>query len=314
MEKTYRSYSQRNGHEKLKPMQLEGFDAETRMAIWNVFAELFHEHSPGNMFPSQVMPLLDRSLFKDYLKAPLDGIGVLYGTGRGSSPIKVNLSDEEITAIQRIISEEKISLSHAVIKIALLDSDINKPIYQIFDILEIAIRALNKNLDIQVELIMEINEALRQNRTLYRLQESCGLFMKVANEAELEAINKASVTPHEQVNKQINNSINKYRAGNYNDCVAVASNALESILKIVADTPDGTTSDALKKLRNDAWYKDKIHGSIQKAIENLYGYASSTVRHGQTDDEKDPTEKEALFVLVTCSSVINYLVSINKDN
>ena len=68
---------------------------------------------------------------------------------------------------------------------------------------------------------------------------------------------------------------------------------------------------ALGRLEKNGIY---IHGAMKHGFQALYGYTSdeSGIRHGGIED-KEVTEEDAKFMLVSCSAFVNYLkVKFNK--
>ena len=68
-------------------------------------------------------------------------------------------------------------------------------------------------------------------------------------------------------------------------------------------TNASTLDEAFKKLRD-------IHPMIKLSIEKLYHYTNQKdtgIRHGWMEQSDEPTINEAIFVLVTSCSFINYL-------
>ena len=88
----------------------------------------------------------------------------------------------------------------------------------------------------------------------------------------------------------------------------VSTNTSESTL---TENNNATLGDCLKKL------KDSIHPAMKDAFLKLYGYTSDAngIRHANGLGEGDSTFAEAKYMLVSCSSFINYLSeSIKKDD
>ena len=59
-----------------------------------------------------------------------------------------------------------------------------------------------------------------------------------------------------------------------------------------------------------------IHGALKQGFLSLYGYTSNGdgIRHAMMD-ETNLDQEDALYMLVTCSSFVNYLISkANKLN
>ena len=78
--------------------------------------------------------------------------------------------------------------------------------------------------------------------------------------------------------------------------------------EIVGSDNGATLGKAVKHLEEHGL---KIHSSLREGISKLYGYACDQggVRHGEGEVESTVTFEEAKLMMVTCSAIVNYLVS-----
>ncbi len=85
--------------------------------------------------------------------------------------------------------------------------------------------------------------------------------------------------------------------------------AVEAVSKAVAW--GSTFGDALKELKNNSQYST-IDLLIYESINKIYAYTNSPnywIRHATGTESKKVTQNDALFMLVTCSAIINLLVA-----
>jgi hypothetical protein len=68
-------------------------------------------------------------------------------------------------------------------------------------------------------------------------------------------------------------------------------------------------SDGLKGALKLLKPKIKIHGALEEGFVRLYGYTSDAdgIRHPMMD-EPDLDIEDAIYMVVTCSSFVNYLI------
>ena len=85
--------------------------------------------------------------------------------------------------------------------------------------------------------------------------------------------------------------------------------AVESICKMITNDSADTLGKALNKIEKDGGIK--IHPSMNAAFRKLYGYTSDSggIRHALTDEKTPPDFEDAMFMLVSCSAFVNYVVS-----
>ena len=94
------------------------------------------------------------------------------------------------------------------------------------------------------------------------------------------------------------------------DAIKEAISAVEVSARQITCTK--TLDDAFKKLV-------EIHPMIKNSMEKLYHYTNQKdtgIRHGWMEQSAEPTINEAIFILVTSCSFINYLnkVYCNSQN
>lgn len=76
--------------------------------------------------------------------------------------------------------------------------------------------------------------------------------------------------------------------------------------RVVTGNSRGTLGDALKAIGR----KVPLHPALSGAFEKLYGYTSDAdgIRHALLD-EPSLFQEDALFMLVSCSAFVSYLIA-----
>ncbi len=94
------------------------------------------------------------------------------------------------------------------------------------------------------------------------------------------------------------------KAPDYRNSIKESISAVESIARTISGAPKATLGEALKILEK----RDKIHPALKEAFLKLYGYTSDKdgIRHAMLD-EPNLTQADARYMLMSCTSFINYL-------
>jgi len=158
------------------------------------------------------------------------------------------------------------------------------------------------------------NVSLKKEMAAYRLVD--GDIVQITSEEEIIEIEKAifNSSKWEPVNTHLKTAISYFsnrENPDYRNSVKEAISAVESLCKIIVGIDNITFAPALKLIEE----KHKIHGALKSAFTSLYGYTSDAggIRHSLLTDDIEVSMEDANFMLVTCSSFINYLkVKIEK--
>lgn len=94
------------------------------------------------------------------------------------------------------------------------------------------------------------------------------------------------------------------KAPDYRNSIKESISAVESIALTISNSPKSTLGEALKVLEKDG----KIHPALKEGFLKLYGYTSDEqgIRHAMLDEPK-VTQADARFMLLSCTSFVNYL-------
>lgn len=91
----------------------------------------------------------------------------------------------------------------------------------------------------------------------------------------------------------------------YRNSIKEAICAVESYCCILTNDPKATLGQALKVIEKE----HSLHSALKSAFSSLYGYTSDAdgIRHALLDEDVLKQE-DAVFMLVSCSSFVNYLI------
>jgi hypothetical protein len=161
--------------------------------------------------------------------------------------------------------------------------------------------------------IKTTNKFLAQELSGFRIIGDC--FAPITNEEQLKSINDSLLLTKEKgltivfnhitasiqllANKEIKNS-DKYR-----NSIKESISSVEALCNKINNTKSDGLKGALKSLKP----KVKVHPALEEAFIKLYGYTSDSdgIRHPMMDETNLDLE-DAVFMMVACSSFINYLI------
>lgn len=155
----------------------------------------------------------------------------------------------------------------------------------------------------------ECNEVLEQELSGYRFVDE--QITPITSEEEIAEIEEATkltgkLAPVTQHIHQALALLADRKKPDYRNSIKESISAVEAVCGIIAGTPKATLGDALKKIET----KVKMHPALNQAFSKLYGYTSDAdgIRHSLMDESNLGFE-DAKYMVVTCSSFVNYLVA-----
>jgi len=127
--------------------------------------------------------------------------------------------------------------------------------------------------------------------------------------AESEEVERAVESKYSMVSNHIKKAIELYRKrpfADYQNSIKESISAVEALARIILNKPNATLGDLVKDLN--------IHSAFKEAISKLYGWTSNEggIRHSENGKELKIDEKEARYMLVQCSALVNYIISKNE--
>lgn len=146
------------------------------------------------------------------------------------------------------------------------------------------------------------NEFARLNFA-YRIID--GYVVEVSSEEEVKAIEDALATEVESVKNHLSNALEKLSERDYRNSIKEAASALEAFTRDIS----GESTYSLKWLDKEGIV---IHKMLKDIMDKMYYYTRDKevgCRHSHMDPNSPytPTADEAVFMLVSFSSAINYL-------
>lgn len=151
-----------------------------------------------------------------------------------------------------------------------------------------------------------LNYEFKRHHYAYRLVN--GRVVEVTVECEIKSIESAINDTDKNVKTHLQTALEKLSLSqcDYRNSIKESISAVECICREI--TGESTLDKALKKLESKGVV---FNSQMKKGLENLYYYTndgSTGIRHALMDDKNAPTADEAIFMLVSCSAFVNYLI------
>jgi len=163
----------------------------------------------------------------------------------------------------------------------------------------------------KIFFIQICNFVLKRELSGYRFVNE--QLIQITSEIEISeiegAIDTTSSNGLKGVHIHLSEALNKLsdkKIPDYRNSIKESISAVESLCREITENPNATLSNALKELKT----KMTIHPSLEQGFNKLYGYAGDGdgIRHALMD-ESTLDQEDAIYMLVTCSAFINYLIS-----
>jgi hypothetical protein len=162
----------------------------------------------------------------------------------------------------------------------------------------------------------------------YKFIEACNFVLKrelagyrfvneqlapITNEGEILEIEKAFQSTSEKGLKGVKihleealNKLSDKKSPDYRNSIKESISALEALCQIITGDSKAELGKALKMIKE----RLHIHAALEQGFIKIYGYTSDGdgIRHALLD-EASLDQEDALFMLISCSSFINYLIS-----
>lgn len=190
--------------------------------------------------------------------------------------------------------------------------------YDKFDIIEEALFFLHQKLNEPArmttcfeELKNDLNSEFERLNVGHRVVDD--YITDIVSEQEIESVEDAINHSDSQVQEHFKNAImllSQRPDADYRNSIKESISAVEAFCR--KETDESTLGKALKKLEENGV---NIHPRMKSAFDQLYAYTNdggTGIRHAMIEDTFTPTNAEALFMLVSCTALINYLQNIRK--
>jgi len=264
------SFSERSGLSPVRPIQRASMDGRLRNGLWNVVHALVEEETD---FLNQFQQSAGREM--------LEWIWVDF---RGAA---------------------RDQLGHAG-RTWLRDWFYAAKWYEVYDLIEF-IAAIEG-----VGFTNDCNAALKRERAAYQIVQ--GKVVELTDEGQLKAIDEAMVAaePFAPVHEHLRTAVARLGDRPEPDCRNAAKEAIsavETLAGMIAGSPGATLDAALKLIEQRKIIP--LHPSLIKAWGAIYGYTSDAgIRHGLKEGQSSIELEDALYVVVSCSAFISYLIAL----
>ncbi len=292
------SFSERHGYSLPRTIiQTEGIDEPLKNGIWNVIYETFFSNLPQFLsdFTGE-SKFIVKEIWKDVYKDRIDEIP---------------------STRDRILGR-------------IIDSYFEAEWYWIYDFVELLASLSNfiaetyqdGNFTASVldreethkTFKKKINSVLEKEASGYRLFDDCKI-ISVIKQEEVQEIERAlSQTKsialngvHVHLSSAID-SLSNRKQPDYRNVIKESILSVESLVKVISGEANADLSKALKSIERTG--KVKIHKALSSGLVAIYGYSSDKngIRHALLDED-DTAQEDAVFMLVSCSAFVNYLIA-----
>ena len=156
--------------------------------------------------------------------------------------------------------------------------------------------------------IKQLNQEFERLNFAYRIINN--EIVEVSSTEEVVTIENALQSKQKNIKLHLNKALELYAkrpSGDYRNSIKESISAVEAYCR--EKTGEDTLGKALNKLESNGIIVPKL---LKQAFDKLYAYTNQSdtgIRHALMDDEGiyTPSADEALFMLVSCCSFINYL-------
>lgn len=275
-------FSERLGYRPVKTqLQVEEISEELKNSLWSAFLESFLKTIPNDDYSGYKLLEYVRALWFSFFKLPLDRAPI-YDNNYGRAEI---FKDDLIKTLRQFFLN-------------------NKNWFDPYDLLQFSAEYANR------EFVPLINKILEKEKSGYRFVN--GELIQITSKTEIDEIEQAisSTINIDAVNSHLNAALKHLsdkESPVYRNSIKESISAVEAICKIYTKNEKSTLGDALTKLEKEG----SIHPALKKAFSALYGYTSDSagIRHALIENDRQVDFHETKFMLVTCTSFINYILS-----
>ncbi len=176
--------------------------------------------------------------------------------------------------------------------------------FEVYDFIELVPEIFHDQ-SINIQFRKQVNVVLEEEMSGYRFVDN--YIAPIVDEVEIQEIEEAVGCEYTGVKQHISNAIEHLsdrENPDYVNSIKESISAVESLCKIYLgnNSPLGSCLNQLSF---------EFSPTFKQGISKFYNWTSSDagIRHGSTDEEMIITFEEAKFMLVICSSFINYLIA-----
>jgi hypothetical protein len=276
-----KKFSERHGHKKVSiEVQKTSMDSDLKTAIWNAIHIYFlSELKDSDKYTDWNYLVLRFKLWIYYLKRKAD-----------EEP-----DNKKFVLEIKWIFENKLNW------------------YEIYDLIEFIIQYHSgpHTAKINNNFTTYLNTELELHNSAYRIIE--GIVTPIDSEEEIKSLQESldSGDKYNAVKNHLKSAISLMsdkKNPDYRNSIKESISAVEALCCIIVGKKTSTLSQALKEIEK----KHNIHPTLKSSFDKLYAYTNDTsgIRHKLLDEDSH-TRVDAKFMLVSCSSFINYLIQKN---
>lgn len=260
-------------------IQSEGMNDDLRTSLWNIFYKLYLTYESEEI-----------SERNGYIKSPKEV----------TSSIWMNFLKLEIDRIPRF--------GNVYFQERFKEIFFNLEWYEVYDLLEFIV---NNDYTVRGSEFKRVcNVIFERELSAYRFIDN--YLIKNVEDIEVDTLEKTlKVDKYMGVKIHINESlklISDKKSPDYRNSIKESISAVESICSIICGKETASLGEALniisKKNNSD------FHPALLEGYKKIYGYVSNSdgIRHSLLEEDNLMYE-DALYMLVSCSSFVNYLIS-----
>jgi len=163
----------------------------------------------------------------------------------------------------------------------------------------------------RLNFIEYCNDILKRELSGYRFVN--GQLAPITREEEINEIETALSSTSNKALQGVNihlaaslKKISDKQHPDYRNSIKESISAVEALCQLITNDPKAELGKALKLLKG----KLPIHGALEQGFIKIYGYTSDSdgIRHALLE-ESTLDQEDALFMLISCSAFINYLLA-----
>lgn len=268
------TFSQRMGLKPIKEFQSNEMNKELRISIWNLIYNFFYDNVYEKDF--QLYKDIQDYIWRHYFVLPTD-----------ENPMKM--------------------FTNEYLKSHILKCGWNE-VYDLLQLIAFYLNTKENNYYFDVYSTY-LNAVLEREKAAYRLigDEITSLTDKQEIK-EIEEVLEKSKGRFKNVYEHMTSALHLMsdrEKPDYRNSIKESISAVEAISRLICDDPKPTLNKALIKLCDII----DLHGALKDGFIKLYGYTSDDngIRHALMDEDNLEYE-DAKYMLVSCTSFINYLI------
>ncbi|MEZ0611987.1 AbiJ-NTD4 domain-containing protein [Fibrella sp. WM1] len=277
-------FSQRIGKSPVREaMQLESIDSALLNGLWNTVLEFFLEPLDNNTqyHRESQRGNVCRAIWVSFFKYAIDQAPTIW-----------------FNDTRRINCEKTIALVREWFYKSTWDK-----VYDFIEfIAELAVSEKNRVFEVRC------NAILRMEHSAYRIVNN--RIAQVTTDEEIQAIEQASVNADKQEPVQVHldaalSFLTNKQQPDYRNSVKESISAVEAYCKLMLKDEKATLGKALNEIER----KHGLQKGFKNALSSLYGFTSESggIRHALLENDIEVNHEDAKFMLVVCSSFINYI-------